>query len=223
MKRMLICLIIAFIATPAAAEMIGTTTSGNITVSYTWDDSAAEYDVVDIYLSALGGVANGSEVVLFEGAWRSVGGSFIVYPAEVTVLNYKKHASDMFALDDESWVNFSYNASADWSRDGGATAYTTLFQGGWYNGSASEANWSVGAGDTDGDGITENLLAHLVVTKGTTEITFGGGPNDKIGYTYDSGTTEVTSFMVPIPEPSTLALLACGLFGLLAYTWRKQR
>ncbi|NLF09686.1 MAG: PEP-CTERM sorting domain-containing protein [Pirellulaceae bacterium] len=27
----------------------------------------------------------------------------------------------------------------------------------------------------------------------------------------------------PIPEPSTLALLACGLIGLLAYAWRKRK
>ena len=26
-----------------------------------------------------------------------------------------------------------------------------------------------------------------------------------------------------VPEPSTLVLLACGLFGLLAYAWRKRR
>lgn len=26
-----------------------------------------------------------------------------------------------------------------------------------------------------------------------------------------------------VPEPSTLALLACGLFGLLAYAWRKRK
>ena len=26
-----------------------------------------------------------------------------------------------------------------------------------------------------------------------------------------------------VPEPSTLALLACGLVGLLAYAWRKRK
>lgn len=31
------------------------------------------------------------------------------------------------------------------------------------------------------------------------------------------------SVVDPVPEPSTLALLACGLFGLLAYAWRKRK
>ncbi|MBN1393930.1 MAG: PEP-CTERM sorting domain-containing protein [Pirellulales bacterium] len=31
------------------------------------------------------------------------------------------------------------------------------------------------------------------------------------------------AFMLIIPEPSTLALLACGLVGLLAYAWRKRK
>jgi hypothetical protein len=29
--------------------------------------------------------------------------------------------------------------------------------------------------------------------------------------------------LVPIPEPGTLALLAGGLVGLIAYAWRKRK
>ena len=29
--------------------------------------------------------------------------------------------------------------------------------------------------------------------------------------------------LVPTPEPSTIVLVAAGLFGLLAYAWRKRK
>ncbi len=45
-----------------------------------------------------------------------------------------------------------------------------------------------------------------------------GGGNYEVGLGGGAGMTTVA-----VPEPSTLALLAAGLAGLLAYAWRKRR
>ena len=46
----------------------------------------------------------------------------------------------------------------------------------------------------------------------------GGGIN---GYANRTGIDSVT--VTATPEPSVMALLVTGLFGLLAYAWRKRR
>jgi hypothetical protein len=47
----------------------------------------------------------------------------------------------------------------------------------------------------------------------------------EIGFVIGTGTyvTDIRMDVTPTPEPSTLVLLASGLIGLLAYTWRKRR
>lgn len=54
------------------------------------------------------------------------------------------------------------------------------------------------------------------------------GPNNYIGFDgfiYPDAYSYVDNVSVssPIPEPSTIALLATGLIGLLAYAWRKRK
>ena len=77
-----------------------------------------------------------------------------------------------------------------------------------------------------------------------TEINFttnalGGNNTPSLPFTWDSNTVNYIGFggafktgavstidnvsVSAIPEPSTLALLATGLIGLLAYAWRKRK
>jgi hypothetical protein len=42
-------------------------------------------------------------------------------------------------------------------------------------------------------------------------------------YPYDVTSIDNLSITIPVPEPSTLLLLVVGVFGLLAYAWRKRK
>jgi hypothetical protein len=42
-------------------------------------------------------------------------------------------------------------------------------------------------------------------------------------HTSQFGGGEIRGFLVPVPEPSTVALLACGLVGMAGWGWRRQR
>ena len=99
--------------------------------------------------------------------------------------------------------------------DGGSTADLLV----------AGTNRTTTGGATNGDGWASNFLGEFVVTKGTTDITFASNPtySDGFGY-YPTADVLSTSFDAHlIPEPSTIALLGCGLFGLLAYAWRKRK
>ena len=57
---------------------------------------------------------------------------------------------------------------------------------------------------------------------GTTIYSNPPSPLDGFGLPAD-GYWVVATAAPPVPEPGTLALLAAGLFGLVAYAWRKRK
>lgn len=52
---------------------------------------------------------------------------------------------------------------------------------------------------------------------------FTGNIDEVRYFTFSSGGFQVSDLNYPVPEPSTLGIMATGLFGLLAYAWRKRK
>ncbi|MBN1395823.1 MAG: PEP-CTERM sorting domain-containing protein [Pirellulales bacterium] len=89
----------------------------------------------------------------------------------------------------------------------------------------------------DGDYLIKGYYEDLTADPGTKVYVAGAEGNahfdtfdvfDRLHFSVQSLGTTVTARMddfriEQIPEPSTLALLGCGLVGLLAYAWRKRK
>ena len=75
-------------------------------------------------------------------------------------------------------------------------------------------------------GFDNTLLATLYVTHATPSLSGLTLFNGVGGYALPLGGGAMASIptqVVVVPEPSTIALLCSGLFGLLAYAWRKRK
>ncbi len=98
-------------------------------------------------------------------------------------------------------LNVAEGDGQDWKlfKSGGATALSsgTILNGGT-SGIITVSNISVASGD----------MLYLQINAGTTMA---------------GDMTGVTFTVSSVPEPSAITLLVCGLFGLLAYAWRKRR
>jgi hypothetical protein len=66
-----------------------------------------------------------------------------------------------------------------------------------------------------------NVLATNMFWSDTGRL--NGGGNMPARYIDNIALASAGVPLTPVPEPSTLALLAAGLAGLLAYAWRKRR
>ena len=243
MKRLVVlsvCLLLASAAT-AKADILGTTSSGNIVIGSVWDTTDdPNYNYVSIFAEALKGLAAGSQINLIEGKWTAVDGMFAVaskaatnntFQTDTTWAGLDAGASSGMPTG-YSAVNFSaFMGGSLWSRDNGTATTSNTIAGGWYDNAVAANDLFVTsdrANDQNGDSYPSDLLGIFKVTKSTTAITFASDGNTGsygFGYAYGSGgTMEVTNFTtLPSPEPSSIALLGCGLFGLMAYAWRKRK
>jgi hypothetical protein len=223
-----LCMLLA-VAGTANVDLVVNVTAGNVGLAATTSAGPTGYTIVDLWITSLPSGMTGLQAV--EGTWTATGGTFYVYNKGATNATYQFNTTYSGIDAGYSGLNLSTaNAAAVWTRDGGVTKATTLIQGSWTNGGINAdrlvagANRDTTAEPTNSDGLAMNLLAQMVVTNSTTEIAFSSSGNSGFGYG-PSGTVLLTGFKVPlpVPEPSTLALLGCGLFGLLAYAWRKRK
>jgi hypothetical protein len=245
MKRLLLlsmCVLLTS-ATMVKAETVYVTAT-RASYNATWD--AVSLNIV----SMEGTVPASSQTILaMLGTWTANGGVFsLPGGSSVWYTTVTNNLDKQDRAPVQTWLNFSTSTTDTPSRlkpDGTTGAATTSrsFTVGQYGTPADNQgvpNYGLSAIDPTpgsdpapiwnpddeafidrpGYNFDNTLLGTFYVSKSTTwaagETVFTG----KFGY---GATGAVVSTVQIVPEPSTIALLGCGLFGLLAYAWRKRK
>jgi hypothetical protein len=212
MKMIMGALCMTLSLAAAANAGVVTSYSGDVGVNATVDFSGSTYDVVTLAITSING---GSAVKGMSGVWSETGTTgFYLSKGSVT------RTTSAYDSSGSTYVNVDSQTNKMW--DGTTVAFATptsttdvcsSFGDTWFS---SNTSGNLSVGDT---------LAVIYITKGWHAISFGNyDTSANLAYVpVSGGSFNNETITVSVPEPSTLALLAGGLAGLIAYAWRKRK
>lgn len=231
MKRLLfLSMCILLIGAPMVNAEIITVSADRTAYDGTWDQvvlKIASFEGNDI-------PASGYALTSISGTWTVDGGMNLLGTSSTwsnKVLN-DFDAQDVAAP--QSWMDFSTKVGTP-TRTGTAPYYVTLTgvfgatpstTGGFFLGPVDVTPDGI-VDDGDGYGFDNTLLGVFYIKHTDTSWVPGATIWSGLGnYARNIGgdaRVGIATTVAIVPEPSTLALLGCGLFGLLAYAWRKRK
>jgi hypothetical protein len=170
--------------------------------------------------------ASGTATVNALGYWDEAGDGLAV-SHEVALLHFNGADQTIVAkvtvpagtvaplVDGYRWVTIPTYTLADASQ--GADYYTIAAVMG------TDAWFDIPAGSQTSNSSIGTLTGHAAFIDGGTPVVGAVGSTLTAYFNTALSYHGANVGMVSIPEPSSLMLLVCGLFGLVAYAWRKRR